>query len=354
MLTQYEKEKLIKLRKKGYSWRKIAKEFENNSHCKSYSHEYLRRAYSELVEQTDDARILSVLAQHKVISLYDLADEVDMSPRRVQEMLENLIAAGKNITIKDKTVIFNEPKKGTEIKLDNANKDYIKFGIVSDTHLGSRYQQLTALYDFYERCKDEKVDVVFHAGDWVAGKGVYKGQEYDSFLHSMKEQREYLTEKYPEVGIRTIGITGNHDESWTAIAGEQLIFLVTKQREDIQVVAEYQAFIDFSGIKICLYHPDSGQAYAISYKLQKLVESFTAENLPDVVIMGHFHQKEYVTIRNVECFQAACFEAQTPYEVRKNLHPVIGGWIVEVARIGDKVEIAPKFVKYKPKKDDWL
>lgn len=353
-MTQYEKEKLIKLRKRGYSWRQISREFKKDKQCQNYSYESLRGIYNKLMENNESLKMLNILSQRKVISLYDLADDMDISPKRVKQTLDALINSGKNITIKDNIVVFNEPKKGAEINLDNANSDYIKFGIVSDTHIGSKYQQLSALYDFYEKCKDEKVDVIFHAGDWVAGRGIYKGQEYDLFLHSMKEQREYLAEKYPKIGIKTIGITGNHDESWTAIAGEQLINLAAEQRGDIEIVAEYQAFVNFGGFRICLYHPDSGQAYAISYKLQKLVESFTAENLPDIVIMGHFHQKEYVTIRSVECFQAACFEAQTPYEVRKNLHPVIGGWIVEIAMIEDKVEIAPKFVKYKPKKDDWL
>jgi len=356
MITKYEKNKLVKLRKQGYSWREIAREFKKDSKCRNLSYEGLRGMYQKIAQEDKEAeavRLINILSQKKVIQIYDLADEMDLSPKRVKETLNKLIESGKNITIDNNIVIFNEPRKGTEIDFETGNSDYIKFGIVSDTHFGSKYQQLTALYDFYNRCKSEDVQVVFHAGDWVAGRGIYKGQEYDNFLHSMKEQREYLMEKYPRTGIKTIGITGNHDESWTSLTGDSLINLAAQTRDDIEIVAEYQAFVNFNGFKVCLYHPDGGQAYAISYKLQKLVESFTAENLPDIVIMGHFHQKEYVTIRNVECFQAACFESQTPYEVRRNLHPVIGGWIVEIFREDNKIQVQTKFVKYNPKEKDW-
>jgi len=129
-----------------------------------------------------------------------------------------------------------------------------------------------------------------------------KGQEYDIFLHSLEEQREYLIEHYPKIeGIKTIGIRGNHDEAWTRLVGDIIMDRVTEEREDIEIISEYQGFAEVNGFRISLHHPDGKQAYAISYKLQKLTESFTAENLPDVVVLGHFHQKEYVTIRNVEC-----------------------------------------------------
>lgn len=354
MMTDYERRKLIQLREKGFSWRRIETEFKKDRQCRKYSHEWLRKVYNRIISSDETLKVLNVLGERKVIAIYELADELDLSPKRVRQVLESLIESGKDISIKDNLVIFNAPRRGAEVRIDSGTRDYLKLGIASDTHLGSRYQQLTALRDFYERCKDEGVTVVFHAGDWLAGKNVYKGQEYDIFLHSMREQREYLAEKYPRVeGIKTIGITGNHDESWTAHTGDKPVELAARHRDDIEIVAEYQAFVTVNGFKICLYHPDGAQAYAISYKLQKLVESFTAENLPDVVVMGHFHQKEYVTIRNVECFQAGCFEAQTPYQVRRNLHPVIGGWIIELVRTKNGVQVVSKFIKYVPRLNDF-
>lgn len=57
-----------------------------------------------------------------------------------------------------------------------------RFGVVSCTHLGSKYQQLTHLYTFYKYCKRKGVDTVLHCGDLIDGEKIYRGMEYE--LHT--------------------------------------------------------------------------------------------------------------------------------------------------------------------------
>ena len=356
--SEYEKKKILELRAKGYSYNQLVREFEEDPQCHPRSFEAIRaflRHYklkNQEIPKTSD--IMNILKSHKTISIYELADIADISPKRARAEIAKLIEDGKKISITEDRIEFIPPESGKTLSIDPEEREFIKFGLIADTHIGSKYQQISALKDFYEQCARRGIQKIFHAGDWVAGKNIYRGQEYDIFLHSLKEQREYLVEKYPKIdGIETIGIRGNHDEAWTIISGDSIMDLVALRRPDIKIIGEYQAFVEWAGFKFSLHHPDGGQAYAISYKLQKLVESFTAENLPDFLSMGHFHQKEYVTIRNVECFQPGCFEAQTPYEIRKNLHPVIGGWIVEAKRKKNGIHIVAEFLKYTPKEKDW-
>lgn len=356
--SEYELQKAFQLKDKGFSYAEIAKEFVKDPKCQNRSRDAIRIKTARWLRQAPktpkDEVILSVLKKHRNISIYELADILDVSPKKVREQIEWLIEKGKKITVEDERVEFLPPEQGKTIRIEEGDEGHIIFGLISDTHIGSKYQQISALRDFYELCARRGVRKVFHSGDWVAGKRIYRGQEYDLFLHSMKDQRKYLIENYPYIdGIETIGIRGNHDEAWTLLVGDPVMELVAERRPDITIIGEYQGFVEWAGFRFSLHHPGGGQAYAISYKLQKLVESFTAENLPDFVSMGHFHQKEYVTIRNVECFQPGCFEAQTPYEIRKNLHPVIGGWIVEAQKTKNGIDIIAEFKRYKPLERDW-
>jgi len=358
--SEYEKQKVLELRQLGYSWSQIVEEFRKDPKCQNRSREAVRWCYRQYNQEKSapislSAKALEILKKKRTISVIEFADLLDVPPKRVFSVIYDLKNQGKNIEIENDRIIFSPPKEGTTLELPKTEEGYLKFGIVSDTHLGSKYQQLSALKDFYEELKHRDIHLCFHAGDWVDGKNIYKGQEYDIFLHSLKEQREYLIEHYPKIeGIKTIGIRGNHDEAWTKLVGDIIMDRVAEEREDIEIISEYQGFVEVNGFRISLHHPDGNQAYAISYKLQKLIESFTAENLPDIVVLGHFHQKEYVTIRNVECFQPGCFQAQTPYQIRKNLHPVIGGWIVEMERRRDgSIRVFAEFIKYKPLEKDY-
>ena len=85
-----------------------------------------------------------------------------------------------------------------------------KFGVVSCTHLGSKYQQITALHDFYALCGKIGVDTVFHCGDVVDGEHMWRGHEYDLFALGADEQIKYAVANYPKVkGIKTKAISGN-------------------------------------------------------------------------------------------------------------------------------------------------
>jgi predicted phosphodiesterase len=368
--TEYEEKKAIELRTRGLTYPEIAAEFQKDELCQPRTSESIRlRTYAltgkvrikpkhkekPAPKPTEEpaSKIIDILKQRRVATLTELADELDTSPRRTREGVQSLIDEGKRLEMKGETVEFMAPKGGKTTTLKSEDDGWCRFGLVSDTHLGSKKQQISALRDFYRELKARGITKAFHSGDWVAGKNIYRGQEYELFLHSMREQKEYLIQEYPNEGVETIGIVGNHDFAWSALAGDSILEMAAMVRPDIKIVGEYQAFVEWNGFRFSLHHPDGGQAYAISYKLQKLVESFTAENLPDFVVMGHFHQKEYVTIRGVECFQPGCFEAQSPYLIRKNLHPAIGGWIVEAQRKENRTHIIAEFLSYKPLERDW-
>ena len=79
-----------------------------------------------------------------------------------------------------------------------------------------------------------------------------------------------------------------------------------------------------------LFHPSGGTAYALSYRPQKVVESYSGGRKPNILIMGHYHKSEYIPcLRNVMVIQAGTTCGQTPFMRRKSIAAHMGFWIVE-------------------------
>jgi len=232
-----------------------------------------------------------------------------------------------------------------------------RFGVVSDTHLCSRYQQLSALWDFYRLCKRRKIEVVFHCGDLTDGEKIYRGHEYELFVHGADGQTDYTVAHYPRIeGIRTEVIAGNHDCSFLATAGYNVAAAICRQREDMTYLGDYLAFVDVENIRIALMHGHGGVAYARSYKVQRICEQLSPEHKPNLLLLGHFHVPNITPgYRNIEAVQMSCFQAQTPYEATRGLMPWIAGLIVELRTDeGGLAAITYEWIPfYVPKKNDF-
>ena len=213
--------------------------------------------------------------------------------------------------------------------------DVTKFAVVSDTHLGSRFQQLSHLKTAYSYFKEVGVKTVLHCGDMFAGNGrVYRGQTYELFVHGADEQLEYAREKYPqEDGITTYLISGNHCLSFLNSDGFDICKALSKEREDIIYLGQYGAYVDICGIRVYLHHGLGGVSYARTYKLQKLIEQLAPENKPQVFLAGHWHITSILPMyRNVFCLAAGCFETQTPFLRRLGVYPEVGFSIIEATK----------------------
>lgn len=90
-----------------------------------------------------------------------------------------------------------------------------RFGVVADSHLGSKYERLDALNDIYDRFAKEGIERVYHAGNWIEGEAHFNRTEIH--VHGMDAQLRYLAAKYPQrPGITTYAVTGNDHEGWYA------------------------------------------------------------------------------------------------------------------------------------------
>ena len=84
-----------------------------------------------------------------------------------------------------------------------------------------------------------------------------------------------------------------------------------------------------------------------SYKLQKLIESFTGGEKPSIVHSGHYHKAMYAFIRNVHGFESGTLCDQSQFMRGKKIPAHMGYWVVDLWHNKEGVQrIAPEFVPH--------
>ena len=90
-----------------------------------------------------------------------------------------------------------------------------EFGVISDTHLCSRYEAINELHTFYAICNKIGIKHIVHAGDLIDGGMSHAGWENEIHTFGADRQVAYVVKNYPSVdGINTYFISGSHDYSF--------------------------------------------------------------------------------------------------------------------------------------------
>ena len=258
--------------------------------------------------------------------------------------------------IEKRVVVQNQEPEHHESKWDGTT--VIRFGIMGDTQFGSKYAQLSYLHEYYDLCAREGITDVYHTGDITDGLKMRVGHEYELYEISADEMRDDVIKNYPKYdGITTHFITGNHDASIYKHVGYDIGQAITNARPDLKYLGRDCATINLTpNCTLELRHPWDGTAYALSYKMQKMIEAMEGDTKPNILAVGHYHKAEYLFYRNVHALQSGCFQGQTPFTRGKGISVHIGGWIVTV-RVDENGHIqgfAPEFIPfYSSIKDDY-
>lgn len=258
-------------------------------------------------------------------------DSLQNELRSLQNKNEEL--ASRNYDLKNQVTVLSHFSRKTTL---NFTGKVIRFGVVSDNHYGS----LFAVEDLPEHAYDvfvkEGIDTVFNPGDIVEGEFPRRpGHVYELKVHGCDAQAAYAIETYPyRKGIITHFINGNHDWTYFKIAGVNIGERIAEKRPDMDLLGTQEADINlenpYGKCIVRLFHPDDGSAYAISYKPQRLIESYEGGDKPHVLFIGNYHKAEYLNYRNIHCLQAGCTQKQTPWMKGKRIAAMQGFWIIEL------------------------
>jgi len=279
-----------------------------------------------------DQQILALLAKSDC-TLASLSEKLDHSESTVNKAVERLRKYGYRVDIlpnQEHITLTRNPRPSCTLHTHDWFGETIRFGQISDTHLGSKYERLDFLSTLYGVYKKEGITTVYHAGDLIDGQGIYKGHEYEVNVVGFDAQCDYCIENYPkEDGITTYYICGNHDLAFQKLIGANPGDRI--HRDDLQYLGDIEVDVDLGfGIRHRIYHPGGGKAYADSYKVQRHIEGMLGGTKPNICAYGHWHSIISGYYRNVHYLGAGTTQGQTSLFRTHGWQPALGGWIVEI------------------------
>jgi predicted phosphodiesterase len=288
----------------------------------------------------DDWLLAALKKKGNDASVEELADHADVSPRKVREALERLGHKGYRVAEEEgqRVVLHKVPPPSENVHRVLFSGETIRFGVVSDTHLGSKHERLEELHHAYRMLEDEGIDTVFHPGDLVCGVGIFPGQVNEIHQHTLEGQVDYAVANYPvSTTIRTKLIGGNHDlEGLFGKVGANPAVAFCNQRDDVDYLGDYRAAVELEqGTRIYMLHPKGGMGYAADYKLRKLAEGFEGGSKPNVMLVGHFHRRGCFEARGIQMLMAGCFESGGSFGVRLGMSDPAVGFHIVTMTVGD-------------------
>lgn len=211
---------------------------------------------------------------------------------------------------------------------------HIKIGVLGDTHFGNKWTDLAFLRDVMKYFKKQRVEAVYHVGDMTDGPWQRHKNVLEQYAHGFDAQVNDFVDHFPDIGKPIYLIDGNHDGWYRKGDGAIVGSAIADRRKDVTYLGNDEAIIKFGKLEMMMSHPDDGSAYAYSYKPQKMIESMTkmGENLPDIIIQGHYHKIFQMQFAGVHYFCTGTTCRQTPWMRGKKIAADMGAWELDIYR----------------------
>lgn len=195
------------------------------------------------------------------------------------------------------------------------------FVVISDTHIGSVYSPDEWHDIVADYANENGVEAVLHCGDLTDGVKISRAgtQIYELSEVGFEAQKAKAVELLGKYEVPVYIISGNHDAFYKEFAGANVVASVAQELPNVTHIGDDEADIEIDGVTIRLFHGGDGNSYALSYRLQKLVEAITGGRKPNILLAGHVHKFCYIFERNIHAISVPCLQMQTAYMRGKKL-----------------------------------
>ena len=275
----------------------------------------------------------------KEISLSTLCLALDLEEYEILGLVNQLRTEGINILTKkhdDDIYLLNlgekEARKKNEISFKTDDENEFKFVAISDTRIGSKSQQLSILYDIYQKAQDLGYTAVIHCGNITEGLYPANHDYSDStFLDDSQIQVDYITQNYPKYeGIKTYFITGTKDQKHMKKNNVNIGRRISNARDDLIYIGQNTCTINIDNVKMKILSSILAKTYTVSYRIQQQIDSFRSEDKPDILLLGGLLQMEKLTHRGVSALSIPSVCATTDEMNEKRHANTIGAWYITV------------------------
>ena len=219
-----------------------------------------------------------------------------------------------------------------KVPVVNFDGDRVRIGAITDTHIGSLNFSEQRLYQAFEEFKKEKVDFITHSGDVTEGMSHRAGHVYDLSEIGYDKQKAKAIEIFSQwTDSQIYAIDGNHDRWFIKSNGALIVKDIATQLDNFNFIGHDEGDISINGKAVVkLWHGEDGNSYALSYRLQKILESLSGGEKPSVIICGHTHKYVKIFERNVYAISAGSIQSQTPWMRGKRIAAHVGLCIIDI------------------------
>ena len=207
----------------------------------------------------------------------------------------------------------------------------IRFGAMTDTHVGHKRFARQRVEQAFDEFRKEKVDFITHCGDVTEGMSHRPGHIYELDhigFDSQKEEAINLFGQWTDSPIYSID--GNHDRWYLKSNGAVIVKDIANALPNFHFLGHDEGDISLKGrVTIRLWHGEDGSSYALSYRLQKILESLSGGEKPNILLAGHVHKYVNIFERNVYCVSCGTMQAQTRWMRSKRLAAHVGFAIID-------------------------
>lgn len=279
------------------------------------------------------AKVRAAFSKRKTLTHADVMITIDKGPDTAARVLQRMAELGYNVNT-DTGVISTGPVLSPAV--EHFYGDVVRFGIISDPHVGSVYSMEDQVHEAYEVFRKEGIDHVYLPGNILDGEKTYRGQEYEIKVHGADNAVQYVADTWPKIdGVTTYFVASStcHEGYYLKSSGLLIGKLIERERSDMVYLGLDEADVVLhdgeARPRLRIVHPGGGSSYAHSYRPQKIVESYPGGTKPTILVIGHYHKSGFYPIRNVMTIQAGCLQQQTPFMRKRSLEAMMGFWIIE-------------------------
>lgn len=323
--------------------------------------------------EDDDHLVVVQAVQKGARTLEQVADVLDCSPRKAKQAVDAAVAAGHTISLDASGGYVFElpPVEVQEVHGVPRDGRWTMLAVMSDLHIGSKHCMEDDITRFVEYAYSEGFRHIVIPGDVCEGNLRHHGLQYELRCPGFDEQVDRMFQILPQKqGLEYRFCVGNHEiNSWWKSIGmrpDQAIQARANEAGRTDLIASGAMTKAMESAYLCLNpgdpeteiktelsHTSDKKAYAISYPLQKHVESIQPGAKPHLLLKGHLHAHSFFDLRGVVCIQTACFKGQGEWERSKRMQPQIGGILLWLKHEGPYFDVKHHWKAVRPAPQIW-
>lgn len=275
---------------------------------------------------TQSQRMLSVY-EGKSFPKNNIKNSEKYKNKVVQKILDSYTKEELFLLSEGKSKLLHNCKK-----LDiNFSGNRVRLGVLTDTHIGHEKFIENRLFAAFEEFKKEKVDFICHCGDVSEGMSHRAGHIYELTHLGYNAQKKYIINLFSQWTDTPIyAIDGNHDRWYIKSNGALIVKDIADSIPNFNFIGHDEGNIIVNGLTINLWHGEDGNSYALSYRVQKIIESLQGGEKPHIMFCGHTHKYVKLFERNIHAISVGCIEDQSSWMRSKRIAAHTGFGIYDI------------------------